>query len=260
MTSFSKPIAVIADIHGNHDALVAVLKDIDAQDVSAILNLGDHFSGPLAAAETADKLMSREMTNILGNHDRYLIEQSPDDMGASDKAAYDQLSEDHLEWLRNLPRTDSISDEIFMCHGTPSSDVSYWLEDVLPTGQVVFRSRREIEAEASGLNYPLILCAHTHTARSVRLSDGRLIVNPGSVGLPAYDDDAPVYHVMQTGTPDAQYALVRKIDGAWRVEFRSIPYDSTRMADLARDGQRDGWANAVSTGWLGEPASIDDAN
>ena len=45
--------AVIADIHGNADALSAVLADIDRRGIGTVVNLGDHFSGPLAAAETA---------------------------------------------------------------------------------------------------------------------------------------------------------------------------------------------------------------
>lgn len=248
--TFSKPIAVIADVHGNSDALVAVLADIDAIGVETILNLGDHLSGPLAAADTADIILSRDMVSILGNHDRYLIEQTRNNMGPSDQVAFDQLSETHLDWLRSLSATQTVKDQIFMCHGTPDSDSIYWLEDVLPTGEVVFRDRQGIENHAAGISFPLILCAHTHTPRAVRLRDNRLIVNPGSVGLPAYDDTAPVYHVMQSGAPEARYALVQQVDGDWRVSFRSVTYDPSRMAALAKQAGRDGWANAVSSGWL----------
>ncbi|MEO1398016.1 MAG: metallophosphoesterase family protein [Pseudomonadota bacterium] len=246
----TEPIAVIADIHGNSDALTAVLADIDALGVKVILNLGDHFSGPLAAAETADLLLSRDMINIRGNHDRILIEDAPETMGASDRVAFDQLSSGSLDWLRALPETRALSSEIFMCHGTPESDSTYWLETVLPEGEVVSNSSGEIENLAVGLPYPLLLCGHTHRARSVRLADGRLVVNPGSVGLPGYDDDLPYYHVMQSGSPDASYALVEKIDGQWRCSFRLVPYDSNRMANLAKAAGRPDWASAVATGWL----------
>jgi hypothetical protein len=52
----------------------------------------------------------------------------------------------------------------------------------------------------------LILCGHTHLPRVVRLGDRRLVVNAGSVGCPGYDGVKPVYHKVQTGTPDACYA------------------------------------------------------
>ncbi|MEN0099242.1 MAG: metallophosphoesterase family protein, partial [Brucella pseudogrignonensis] len=93
-----KRFAVIADIHGNSDALAAVLADIDALNVQTIVNLGDHLSGPLAARETADMLMAREMIAIRGNHDRWLVEKAVEDMGPSDRVAYDQLEERHLAW------------------------------------------------------------------------------------------------------------------------------------------------------------------
>ncbi|MFK7753303.1 MAG: metallophosphoesterase [Sedimentitalea sp.] len=246
----SDPIAVIADVHGNADALAAVLADIDAQGITTILNLGDHLSGPLAAAETAEMILARDMINIRGNHDRYLIELTRDKMGPSDQVAFDQLSETHLAWLRSLPATRVLSDQIFLCHGTPSSDGTYFLEQVLAGGDITLRAHPDIESDAAGITQPLILCAHTHTARAVRLDDGRLIVNPGSVGLPAYDDDAPVYHVMETGLPDACYALVQQVNGAWRVDFKTVPYDASRMTQCARDAGRPDWANAVSTGWF----------
>ncbi len=50
--------AVIADVHSNSDALAAVLRDIANQGIGSIVNLGDHLSGPMAARETADLLLS----------------------------------------------------------------------------------------------------------------------------------------------------------------------------------------------------------
>ena len=69
------------------------------------------------------------------------------------------------------------------------------------------RSTRE------GITQSLILCAHTHIARAVRLRDGRLIVNPGSVGSPGYRDNHPFPHVIEAGTPDARYAILELADG-----------------------------------------------
>src|SRR5690606_31215817 len=108
--------------------------------------------GPLAARETADMLMAREIISIRGNHDRWLVEEPVAEMGPSDRVAFEQIEEQHFAWLRNLPATLTLADgQIFICHGTPTSDTTYWLETVTATGDVVLRGRDEIEAEAEDI-------------------------------------------------------------------------------------------------------------
>ena len=92
--------AAIADIHGNCAALEAVLADIAAQGIADIVNLGDVASGPLHARRTIDLLMQRNIVTVRGNHDRYLIEQSPQAMGSWERPAYAELDTVHLDWLR----------------------------------------------------------------------------------------------------------------------------------------------------------------
>lgn len=242
-------IAIIADIHGNALALTAVLADIAKQNVDDILNLGDHFSGPLDAQSTAKQLIDSDMISIAGNHDRQLIELAPDNMGASDKVAYDQLSTRAIDWLKSLKPTHIYKDEIYMCHGTPDSDTTYWMEQVSAEGVVNIAPRHQIEAHAKGVDYPIILCGHTHTPRLFCLSGGRMLINPGSVGCPAYDDDSPVYHIMQSGTPDACYAIVEKRADKWNVSFRYIKYDNLSAAKMAKNNGRDDWVGGLKTGF-----------
>jgi predicted phosphodiesterase len=251
MNSFDKTrFAAIADIHGNADALTAVLDDIRSQDIASIVNLGDHFSGPLAARETAEILLGHAMTSIRGNHDRWLVEKQFEEMGPSDQSARLQLADEHIEWLRGLPATLALDDEIFLCHGTPSSDTAYWLETVSATGIVTFRDRDGISKEAESLSSSLVLCGHTHLPRRVDLHEGRTVVNPGSVGCPGYNDDFPAYHVMQTGTPTACYAIIEKRGEGWLTTFRQVPYDTARMVEMARDAGRLEWASALASGWV----------
>ncbi|EFH13177.1 metallophosphoesterase family protein [Teichococcus cervicalis] len=246
-------LAVIADVHGNADALAAVLADIDALGLETILNLGDHVSGPLAAAETAEMLMARPgMLCLRGNHDRWVTERAPEAMGGSDRMAHDQLSPAQRDWLRGLPATAWLGSEVFLCHGTPQSDLAYWMEEVREDGRTGRRRLAEIEAEAGGLGFPLLLCAHSHTPRALRLSEGRLLVNPGSVGCPGYVDDDPP-HVMQSGLPDACYAVLEQAGQGWRVSFRHVPYDRSRMVALALAAGRAEWAAALETGCI-DPA------
>ncbi|NVK62318.1 MAG: metallophosphoesterase [Rhodobacteraceae bacterium] len=243
------PLAVIADIHGNADALDAVLSDIAARGVRRIVALGDHLSGPLAARECADLLVARQITCIRGNHDRYLTEQAPEDMIPSDRVAFDQIGPHHMDWLRGLPPTLHLPEGIFLCHGTPESDTTYWLDTLGPGGEAQLRTRAEIEALAV-VPASLTLCAHTHFPRRVDLPDGRVILNPGSVGCPGYTDDHPVPHVMEAATPAACYAIVEPRATGWASSFHHVPYDTTRMVAFARQHGRETWARAIGTGWV----------
>lgn len=76
------------------------------------------------------------------------------------------------------------------------------------------------------------------------------MVNPGSIGCPAYDDTHPVYHQMQTGSPNASYAIVEQGAAGWVVTFRSVPYASEAASALAASRGRPDWARALATGWL----------
>jgi predicted phosphodiesterase len=244
-------LAAIADVHGNYLALEAVLADIRAHGISDIVNLGDMASGPLDARRTMDMLMALDAVHVLGNHDRYLIDRPPEKMGSWDRPAHAQLDAGHLGWLRAVPPARVFRDKVFLCHATPANDETYWLEEVLPDGSLRTAALEAVEAAAQGIAQSLILCAHTHLARAMRLSDGRMIVNPGSVGSPGYRDSHPFPHVVEAGTPDARYAILELRDGAWQVTFRHIPYDHEAMADLARRNGHPELANALATGWIG---------
>jgi len=242
--------AAIADVHGNYLALEAVIADIRAQGIDDIVNLGDMASGPLDARRTMDMLMALDAVHVLGNHDRYLFDRPPENMGSWDRPAHAQLDAAHLDWLRALPPTAVFCDQVFLCHATPGNDEVYWLETVLPDGTVAMSPRERIEQLAEGITQPLILCAHTHLACAVRLGDGRLIVNPGSVGSPGYRDVHPFPHVVEAGSPDACYAILEYGDGAWHVTFRHVSYDHPAMAALARQNGQPELANAIATGWI----------
>ena len=252
MTDFNEDrFAVIADIHSNSDALKAVLADIADLTIDCIVNLGDHLSGPMTARETADLLMAADMIAIRGNHDRWLYDRAREEMYSIDAVARDQLDDTHLDWLRGLPPSARLGSGVFACHGTPKSDTTYWTEKVTPQGDVVLRPHAEIEAEADGLDAGLFLCGHTHLPRRVDLPNGRVILNPGSVGCPAYDDDIPVHHLVQTGTGAACYAIVERTKEGWASQFRHVPYDPARMIACAIEADHLHWESRLATGWIG---------
>src|SRR5216110_565945 len=112
--------AAIAE-HGNHLALEAVVADIRAQGIDDIVNLGDMASGPLDARRTMDALMALDAVHVLGNHDRYLIDRSPERMVSWDRPAHAQLDASHLDWLRAVPSKLVFRDRVLLCHATPDS-------------------------------------------------------------------------------------------------------------------------------------------
>jgi putative phosphoesterase len=242
--------AAIADVHGNYLALEAVVADIRAQGISEIVNLGDMASGPLDARRTMDALMALDAVHVRGNHDRWLIDRPVEKMGAWDRPAYAQLDSRHFDWLRTVPPTRVYRDQVFLCHATPADDNVYWLETVTPVGAVRMSPLQAIEKEAESISQSLILCGHTHIARAVRLGDGRLVVNPGSVGCPGFSYHVPFPHLIEAGTPDARYAILELISGSWRVTFRHVPYDHDAMAALARRNGDPEFASALATGWI----------
>ncbi len=246
-------IAVISDIHGNRLALEAVLADIREQSPDQTVNLGDHASGPLEPAQTADILIGLNLPSIRGNHDRWVTTFKREDMGKTDRFTIDRLRSEHLDWLRGLPATLTLDGEVFMAHGTPASDETYWLEDITESGSVALRPVKVIEKAAEGFDFPILLCGHTHTQRMVRLRDGRIIVNPGSVGCPAYHDNEPKPHMVGTGAPDARYAILDRRSGAWSVSLRVVPYDHKAASAMALENGRKDWSKALGTGWPGRP-------
>jgi len=242
--------AAIADVHGNCAALAAVLSDIAALGITQVVNLGDHVSGPLEARRTADLLIERGFPSIRGDQDRLLVDLGLTGTGASDRIDYKQLDRRHLDWLASMPPTMVYRDDVFLCHATPRCDTAYWLEHVTDDATIQARAIEDVEAEAAGVAASLILCGHTHIPRVVRLRDGRLVVNAGSVGCPGYVGDKPTAHKVQTGTPDACYAILERARLGWSATFRYVPYDHMSMAEMARRNGRPVWASALATGWV----------
>lgn len=246
-------LAVIADIHGNLSALEAVLDDISAQGTDLTINLGDSVSGPLDPRGTAELLMAQDMPAIIGNHDRWLWDPPGGKPPLWEEWTLPHLDETHIGWLKSLPATQTLGpdDAILACHGTPASDHENWLHLRRPGGVIRKAYLSEIELHARGHAYPVILSAHTHLARAVRLPDGRFLLNPGSVGCPAYLDDRydPPY-VAETGSPEARYAILQQRNGQWTATFHLVPYDPGAMIDRARETGAEGWVEALRTGWV----------
>jgi putative phosphoesterase len=195
-------VAVLSDIHGVLPALEAVLAEPDVLSAEKIVLLGDMLAGPMPV-ETLDRLrgLGDRAIWVRGNADRELAESArgagtfvPDPIFPW---AAEQLRPADLPVLDALPLTVTV-DGVLFCHATPRDDTEIVLVDSPP--------ERWAEVLA-GVSAPTVVCGHTHMP-FVRLADRRLIVNPGSVGMPY-------------GTRGAHWAL---LDGG--VELRRTEYDA----------------------------------
>jgi predicted phosphodiesterase len=240
-------IALVSDIHGNLAALEEVLADTRRRGVTSIVNLGDSLSGPLLPLETARFLMRQDWVQLAGNHERQLLEFAHQGGGASDAFTHARLTPDVFDWLRTLQSSRAFDAQVFLCHGTPRSDVEGLLDSV-EGGHTRPATAAEL-AERCTLTGPrVIACGHTHIPRVVRTGTGQLLVNPGSVGLQAYADDHPHPYVVEIGDAFARYATIEQRGGQWHAQIHPVPYDFESMAALAERNGRPDWAVALRTG------------
>ncbi|MDX2547114.1 metallophosphoesterase family protein [Streptomyces sp. WI04-05B] len=178
-------VAVLSDIHAVLPALEAVLAEPDVSTAEHIVLTGDIAAGP-QPAQVLDLLsgLGDRVIWISGNADRELLEYRrgqrdtiPDPIAPW---AAEQLREDHLDLLGSLPRSRSLSvnglGQVLFCHATPRDDEEVVLVDSrLDRWEEVF----------DGLDADIrtVVCGHTHMP-FVRLAHGRLVINPGSIGMP----------------------------------------------------------------------------
>ena len=242
------PIAVLSDIHGNRWALETVLDNIRRRGIRDMVNLGDSLYGPLDPGGTAQILMELDMPTVRGNEDRIILDEPgrhPDSPSLPFVQA--NLKSEHRLWLKMLPFTTSAFEDFFLCHGTPEKDNTYLLREVLAVGCRLLPTAA-VAHRLQSIAQPIVLCGHDHLPALLCLPDGRHVVNPGSVGLPAYRDHLPFPHIMETGSAHARYSIVTRLRSGLEVENVAVPYDWQSAAAAATQNGRPDWAKYLSTG------------
>ena len=176
-------IAVISDIHGNYDALVAVLKKAKKEDVVHLLVLGDIVGYYYHPDKILKALSEWSFDMIKGNHEQILenLIAHPSSgesirlkYGSGHQEAIDKLSSQQLDFLRDLPETKSVQfDEtsLLMCHGSPWSNDYYIYPDC---------EKRIIE-KCDSVAHDFVLIGHSHYAFAIKNANS-VLINPGSVG------------------------------------------------------------------------------
>lgn len=232
--------ALISDIHGNLEALRAVLADIDAQNIEEIFCLGDIIGYGPNPCECLDLVMERCTVTILGNHDQAALFDPDGFNPVALQAIYwtrDRLDQvgsssqinDRWDFLGTLPRLHKMPPFLFV-HGS-SRD---------PTNEYVFPEyvydQRKMEILFARIEQ-YCFQGHTHLPGvfttqcqfispdecdyQFQLGQQKLMVNVGSVGQPRDEDNRSCYVVLD--------------DEALTIEFRRIEYDIETTAKKIYD-------------------------
>lgn len=200
--------AIISDIHANLEALQVVLAAIDERDVDQIVCLGDVVGYNASPNECCALIRERAIPTILGNHDAVAcgLEEpwgfNPVALAAA-MWTRDNLSEDNLAWINNLP--DVLNFGYFVAvHGAPKNRNTYlftW-EDVL--GHMSFLKEQ---------NCDICVMGHTHSPAifstdgvysvdkdaKFNLGEGKsFFINPGSVGQPRDGNPQAAFGILDT--------------------------------------------------------------
>jgi len=218
---------VISDVHGNAEALSAVL---EAETYDELLMLGDavHFGPRPGTVLDTLRELPVDATFIMGNHDRAFlaIEDERKYVRGTEIDGWrynERVSSDAKEFMRSF-----VDHAVFTIHGTTyravhgdliadTVDVDGWSGYLFPDTDVSVYER------VSGrYDEDVVLFGHSHV-QFAKLVDGTVFFNPGTVGQ------------HRLGTVEAAYAVID--DG--NAVFKSAPYDATvpetRLADLHLD-------------------------
>lgn len=231
-------LAVLADIHGNLPALEAVREDIEQHCVDGLIVAGDFVDRP-QPLEAVRAVQALGACAIRGNRENYLLAyhglDAPDHWRTGSqwiglRWLHERLDREALDYMTSLPEECVYAAEgkapIRVVHASPGSMTQLVLPSGDPGTLDLYRQAGLLELRYDGqvsldqvfarFDEPVLICGHSHIAWNQEL-DGRLAVNPGSVGIPI------------NGDRRAQYALLTWDGGRWEAEHRAIDYDREQI-------------------------------
>lgn len=205
---------VISDIHGNWEALTAVLKAAANDAVDQVLVLGDlvgYGASPNRVVEKVNELTSRKSV-VRGNHDKVVagIEEG-EGFNSVARLAVDwttnELSGDNLEFVRRLPMGPvEVASGLVICHGSPLDEDEYIFS--LEDAERIFTRHSARMTFFGHTHVPMLLAADKERisvstlegdALTVEIEPGkRYLINPGSVGQPRDRDPRAAYLIYDT--------------------------------------------------------------
>ena len=205
-------LAILGDIHGNLEALRAVLRELDSQDIDQILCTGDIVGYGASPGPCIDLIREREIPSVRGNHDAYATEEGTDwriQPNARTVILWtrEQLTDDQRAWLAALPRVIRIeTTEVVHSSHVWWPKWAYVLTHRRAIANFLFQS---VRVSFNGHSHvPLCVAHQPDEFPSIELLNGsvsldqgcRFLIGVGSVGQPrdrnphaccaVYDSDA----------------------------------------------------------------------
>jgi diadenosine tetraphosphatase ApaH/serine/threonine PP2A family protein phosphatase len=253
-------IAILSDIHGNLEALQAVLADIDGHPITDVYCLGDVIGYGANPLECLDLVARRCSMTLLGNHDQGAMFDPVGFSGIAERAIFwtrDQLEsplanrearEQRWEFLAERPRSHRENGHLFV-HGSPRNPLNEYVfpDDVYNQSKIerVF-SLVERYCFQGHTHVPGIFIEQApddlyqfHSPEEVdhnyRLDGRKTLCNVGSVGQPRDGDPRACYVLLDDDTirfRRVEYDLettIKKIYG--------IPDLENFLGDRLRDGR-----------------------
>jgi putative phosphoesterase len=186
-------MAFISDIHGNYEALKAVLSAIDMLGITNIYCAGDIVGYYSQINECCETLRARGIPSVMGNHDWYLAGDGfcLRSKSVNDCLAYQRtiITAENLAWLKSLP-VQLQAGEVRMVHGGWGDPIDEYLK---PSAEYFER-----------INGNIFVSGHTHV-QTLQIFGAKTYCNPGSVGQPRDGDPRAAFAVYN----DGQFSLHR---------------------------------------------------
>lgn len=225
-------IALVSDIHGNELALRRVLEDIRRSGVDQIACLGDIATLGPRPHEVIEMVREACDFRILGNHDEYMfdarsiLEHSTSPLILSTvEQCRSELAAAEIEFVRGFDARISVplagASSLLLFHGSPSSN---------KCDLVAETSDQDLARDLGDHLATVMVGGHTHI-QMLRQHRGRLLVNPGSVGMPF---ERFVAGGPPTVLAHAEYAIVEFRGGNVSVDLRRVELDRAELARAAR--------------------------
>jgi putative phosphoesterase len=203
--------ALLYDVHGNLPALEAVLADAQDAGAESFVLGGDYAFAGAWPNETIALLRELDALWIRGNGERWTLDpgSAPDQELIQRALAYvsEQLGDDVVAELGDLPERAEVGDVLF-CHGSPRSDVATFGPQPADSDEQLLE----------GAGHGVVVFGHSHIQFSRRGAE-RLLVNPGSVGMP-FDGDRRAAYGLWSGEGEFQLRRVEYDVGAYARDVR----------------------------------------